>query len=209
VLERLKRDVGSANFSAQYQQQPINHAGSIVRPHWFTRVDIDQPTSGAGYVQSWDTGIKAGVNHDASACATFVVKEGVHILVDMLVVRQEYPELRRTIIQHAARFSPDAILMEDKGSGQSLLQELRKEAQLPLIACMPSSDKVTRLMRATPLMEAGKMALPKHASWLAAFEQELFQFPDGAHDDQVDAISQYFNWIALRNHPDAMRIRRL
>ncbi len=209
VLERLKGDLGSANFSAQYQQQPVNQAGSVIRPHWFSRVDIGEAVAGAAYVQSWDTGIKAGASHDASACATFMMRDGIHVLVDMVVVRQEYPELRRTIIQHAAKFAPEAILMEDKGSGQSLLQDLRKETQLPVIACVPLVDKLTRLLRATPLMEAGKMALPNHASWLAAFEQEFFQFPDGAHDDQVDAISQYFNWIKNRKSPDDMRVRRL
>ncbi|MFZ4542133.1 MAG: hypothetical protein ACOYNL_10130 [Rickettsiales bacterium] len=47
----------------------------------------------------------------------------------------------------------------------------------------------------TPLMEAWKVALPFHASWLSALEQELFNFPDVAHDDQVDAVSQYLNWV--------------
>ena len=46
---------------------------------------------------------------------------------------------------------PDAILMEDKASGQSLLQDLKRETQLPLIPCMPKVDKLTRVQRITPL----------------------------------------------------------
>lgn len=159
-------------------------------------------------VQSWDTGVKAGEHHDPSACATFVVKEGVHHLVDMLVVRLEYPELKRRIVGHAERFAPDVILVEDKASGQSLLQDLRRETQLPLIACMPDADKLTRLLRVTPMMEAGKVALPKHAPWLPTFEQELFTFPDGKRDDQVDAVSQYLNWVR-RNASPRIGLRRL
>jgi len=111
-------------------------------------------------VQSWDTGVKAGAKHDASACATFVERDAVHYLIDIQVVRLEYPELRRRIIEHAARFNPAAILMEDKASGQSLLQDLRRETGLPLIACMPDADKLTRLLRVTPMMEAGKWRYP-------------------------------------------------
>jgi len=207
VLERLKLDLGSANFNAQYQQEPMKQVGGLVHAHWFGRVNVEE--EGAQIVQSWDTGVKAGDKHDPSACATFAVVDGVHHLIDMLLVRLEYPELKRAMINHAARFNPEAILIEDKASGQSLLQDLRRETQLPVIACMPDADKVTRLMRVTPLMEAGKVALPNHAPWLAAFEAEFFSFPDGAHDDQVDAVSQYLNWMRGKGSPSVMRVRRV
>lgn len=209
VLERLKADLGSANFNAQYQQMPQTQTGGLVHADWFTRVIPTPIDAGERYVQSWDTGVKAGDKNDPSACATFAVRDGVHVLVDMLLVRMEYPELKRCITNHAARYQPEAILIEDKASGQSLLQDLRHETDLPLIACMPDADKVTRLLRVTPLMEAGKMALPQAASWLAAFEAELFQFPDSAHDDQVDAVSQYLNWVRGRGARDGLRVRRL
>ena len=133
----------------------------------------------------------------------------MHRLIDMLVVRMEYPALKRLIVSHAARFLPEAVLVEDKGSGQSLLQDLRRETELPLIGINPTADKMTRLLRVTPLMEAGKMALPHHASWLSAFEAEFFSFPDCAHDDQVDAVSQYLNWVQGRSGRGEMRVRRI
>jgi len=162
-----------------------------------------------GVVQSWDTGIKAGHQHDASACATFVICDGVHHLIDLLVVRLEYPDLKRRMVEHAERFNPEAILVEDKASGQSLLQDLRRETDLPLVAIQPTGDKLARLLRVTPLMEAGKLAFPKHAPWLMAFETEFFSFPDSPHDDQVDTISQYLNWLRSRFGTQKMNIRRL
>ncbi len=210
LLARTERELGSANFAAQYQQAPLTLASSLVKPEWLVRaIPPALEEAGARVVQSWDTGVKAGAQHDASACATFLWWQGVHYLLDMRVVRQEYPVLKRTILSHAARFCPEAVLMEDKGSGQSLLQDLRREGELPMIACMPTADKVTRLLRVTPLIEAGKLALPEHAPWLTAFEQELFAFPDGAHDDQVDAVSQYLNWAHQRDHGQQMRVRRV
>ncbi len=165
--------------------------------------------NGFGCVQSWDTAVKAGAGHDASACATFYWRDGAHYLVDMLVVRLEYPQLKRAIMQQAERFAPEGIVIEDKASGQSLLQDLRQESSLPLIAYMPKGDKVGRFVRITPMLEAGLLHLPKHASWLAALEQELFSFPDGAHDDQVDAISQYLNWQRDRARQARPNLRRI
>lgn len=206
ILNRTQQELGSANFSAQYQQQPFVLQGSMIKPHWIARFDDDGHET---CVQSWDTAVKAGMQHDASACATFTVKDGIHRLVDMLKVRLEYPELKRLIVSHAARFSPEAILIEDKASGQSLLQDLRRETDLPLLARQPKGDKLARIIRVSPLLEAGKLALPKHAPWLAALEEQLFKFPDGAHDDMVDAISQYLNWRREQMHISAPGIRRL
>ncbi len=208
VLERLKLDLGSSAFEAQYQQAPRKQSGQMIAPHWLVRSQLPERNTGR-YVQSWDTAIKAGDHHDASACATFLQQDGLHYLVEMQRLRAEYPALKRAIIAQATRFAPEVILIEDKASGQSLLQDLRRETDLPLIAVMPEGDKQQRLQRVTPLLEAGKLVLPEHAPWLADFESELLNFPDAAHDDQVDAVSQYFNWLRTRRSPDAMRIRRV
>lgn len=160
-------------------------------------------------VQSWDTAIKAGAGHDASACATFEqMEDGSHRLLDMVLKRLEYPELKREVMRLAERDTPHAILIEDKASGQSLIQDLKRETDLPVIAMMPQGDKVTRFARITPMIEAGLVSLPYYASWLSEFEQELMGFPHGSHDDQVDAFSQYLNWVRQRRWED-LRVRRI
>jgi hypothetical protein len=40
LLERMKHELGSANFEAQYQQAPISQMGAIVKPYWFPRFDL-------------------------------------------------------------------------------------------------------------------------------------------------------------------------
>lgn len=206
LLEETKTALGSANFAAQYQQAPLAASSAIVRREWFGRFEAWPQ---GRIVQSWDTAMKAGAAHDASACATFVQKDGVHYLIDLLAVRLEYPDLKRLIVAHAARFLPEAVLMEDKASGQSLLQDLRRETELPLIAQLPRGDKLSRLVRVSPLMEAGKLQLPRAACWLADFEQQLMEFPGGSHDDMVDALSQYLNWVRLGTHANTPIIRVL
>jgi predicted phage terminase large subunit-like protein len=170
---------------------------------------VDHQRDSVRIVQSWDTAIKAGSGHDASACASFAqMEDGTHRLLDMAVMRFEYPELKRAVLQLAARYEPRAILIEDKASGQSLIQDLKRETSLPILAVMPQGDKVTRFARISPMIEAGQVALPKHAAWLNDFEQEILRFPNGAHDDQVDAFSQYLNWVRARQW-ESVRVRSL
>lgn len=145
--------------------------------------------------QSWDTAIKAARHNDASVCLTFRFAAGVHQLVDAQVLRVEYPELKRAVLAHAKRYDPRAILIEDKASGQSIIQDMRRAGGLPVIAVQPRGDKLVRVARVTPMLEAGLVALPHYAPWLAAFEAEITAFPHGAHDDQVDALAQYLGWV--------------
>ncbi len=178
-------------------------------------------------IQSWDTAIKAGAGRDYSACvvvrirnsaslSSLLSEEGknsqrrgrVHQIIHVWRGRVEYPELKRQVIALAEQFRPEGILIEDKASGQSLIQDVRRETTLPIIPVMPRGDKVTRFAAVTPMIEAGQVALPTFAGWLAEFEQEILAFPNGAHDDQVDALSQYLNWAREREY-DGLQIRRL
>ena len=61
-------------------------------------------------------------------------------------------------------------------------------------------SKESRLVAATSYIEAGHMLLPQEAPWLAEFEKELLAFPGGKHDDQVDSVSQYFEWVRERGN---------
>jgi predicted phage terminase large subunit-like protein len=47
-------------------------------------------------------------------------------------------------------------------------------------------------------IESGLVSLPKEASWLAAFEDEVRQFPGGKHNDQVDSMSQALDHVTRR-----------
>ena len=43
--------------------------------------------------------------------------------------------------------------------------------------------------------------LPEKAAWLAAFESELAAFPNGKHDDQVDALTQFLRTLDYAPYP--------
>ena len=47
----------------------------------------------------------------------------------------------------------------------------------------------------TAMIENGLVHLPERASWLAQYLAELTTFPNGRHDDQVDATAQMLDWF--------------
>ena len=121
-------------------------------------------------------------------------------LLDVLRERLEYPDLRRRVRAHAEAYDATAILIEDAGSGTSLLQDLWAEREdLRLIGIRPEGDKIVRLEAQSPLIEAGHVLLPHvllphEAPWLGDFEAELMAFPGARYDDQIDSLSQFLTW---------------
>jgi phage terminase large subunit-like protein len=82
---------------------------------------------------------------------------------------------------------PDVVIIEKKASGQSLIQDLRR-AGLPIREYNPDKDKVSRVNAVSPLIESGRVWIPHEKTWAQSLFLEAVSFPNGAHDDQVDAM---------------------
>ena len=193
VLEQLKRDMGSYAFAAQYQQEPAPVGGGLIKLDWFGRYD-DPPQKQPGdqIVQSWDTASKEGELNDYSVCTTWLKRKHRIYLLDVYRKKLDYLDLKRAVYKYYHQYQPDRLIIEDKGSGIALIQELRGDGIYPY-RYKPETDKVTRMSNETSIIEAGVVYLPKEAPWLADFEHELARFPNGKHDDQVDSLSQALN----------------
>lgn len=164
-------------------------------------------------IQSWDTAIKTGEGRDFSVCTIWGITDQGYYLLEVVRKRLEYPDLKRMAITLAHKGKPNAILIEDKASGQMLLQDMQREGGFPVIAIRPHLDKIIRFAAVTPLFEAGRVYLPHpspgNAAWLADYEAELLGFPHTTHDDQVDSTSQFLNWVRQRQWGDMLRIRNI
>lgn len=62
-----------------------------------------------------------------------------------------------------------------------------------VIPINPEGGKVARANAVSPAIENGRVFLPRYASWVDDFVSECCSFPNGAHDDQVDAMTQALN----------------
>ena len=195
VLEEFKRSMGSTDFAAQFQQEPIAPGGNLIKWSWFPIYDaLPRRDVGDKTIVSWDTAMSAGELSDYSACVVLQVKGETAYVLDVVRERLDYPDLRRKIIEVHRRWknytNSYALVIEDKGSGMSLIQDLKREEGIHAIAVKPTIDKVMRMNAHTARIEAGYVHLPRRASWLEEFRKETMAFPVGKLDDQVDALSQ-------------------
>lgn len=196
-LEKLKREMGSVLFQAQYQQNPVPTDGNMISADWlkYAPLDTSKPAQGL-IVQSWDTASKDGIHNDWSVCITAALIGRDVWIVDVHRARYGFPDLKKAAHRLAGEWSAQIVLIEDAASGQQLLQTLRAEGTLhaEIIRCAPEGDKLSRLSGVSALIEAGHLVLPEAAPWLATLMHELLAFPNGRHDDQVDALAQLLHW---------------
>lgn len=208
TLDRIKAEIGSMQFSAQYQQSPVPPDGNLVRRDWLQTYDA-APTRGPGVriVQSWDIASTTEDRSNYSVCTTWAVKQKSYYLVDVWRGRLEFPDLKRKVIRQATNHHANTVLIEKTGPGLHLIQDLNRDSTPGFpkpIGITPQGDKRMRMEGQTPQIEAGHMLIPKVASWLAVFLNELLAFPYGKYDDQVDSVSQFLGWVGKRRRFDGV-----
>lgn len=191
VLEKLRAEMGSDIFSAQYQQAPVPPGGAMIKREWLSYYDkAPERTYRTKLIQSWDTAAKDGAQNDWSVCTTWLVVDKSYYLLDLTRGRYEYPRLRATALALAERFDPHSILIEDASTGIALAQELSEMGRFAVNPIPVERDKVGRLYVQQAKFEAGLVHFPRGASFLPTLEAELLSFPQSRTDDQVDSISQ-------------------
>ena len=198
-LNQLRRSMGDFSFLPQYQQRPIPENGQIFL--WDKFQFYDTPPlfkNGDRYVMSWDTAMKDGELNDYSVCTVWqVYQEKYYYLVDVIRKKMLYPELLKTVYAEAHKYPLVHLLFEDAGSGTILYQTVSEKYDLPIdeVHCIqPEGNKATRASAITNLIEEGRVFLPRQSPLLDPFKNELLQFPNGRHDDQVDSMVNFLRW---------------
>ena len=201
VLEEIRREVGPATFSAQYQQNPVPPGGNRLRWEWFQTYDEAPPRDELlTVVQSWDTACGSDPSADFSACTTWGLgKDGVWLLLDAQRRRLDYPDLRRWVRALQRTWQADVVLIEKAATGGALVADLRREEPRSPSATYfpwtPRLDKQSRFDAQTGKIEAGRVRIPHTAPWLEEFRRELLAFPKGRFDDQVDSATQFLDCL--------------
>lgn len=193
ILEQTRRDIGSDIFAAQYLQEPVPPGGNMFKRTWVERYDRIPDAKLGETLQSWDTASKTGPENDWSVCTTWRVVDGRYYLIDVFRDRLDYPALRKKAIALAVQHNPRIVLVEDTNIGTGLAAELRL-AGIGTKAIAVDQSKEARASIQAVKFEGGLVLLPERARWLAEFEAELFAFPGGRHDDQIDSMVQALSY---------------
>lgn len=201
-LARLRRELGSADFEAQYQQKPVPPGGNLIQLRWFKRYDVAPPLDQyEAIVQSWDTAMVPGEGNDYSVCLTFGILGPRLYLLDVFREQLNYPDLLRAVVKLKKDFQATVVIVEHAGSGISLFQNLHDPNDQWIFNLNPRGDKAARLAQQSAKIEDGMVYLPRKAPYLSPFESELAAFPRGKNDDQVDALSQFLLALDRKPHP--------
>jgi len=194
LLER-KKVMSNSSWSSLYQQDPFILGGDIFKAAWW-RYWRALPRIQYRIIYA-DTAQKEKQQHDYSVFQCWgKTVDGQAILLDQLRGKWEAPELKINARafwnkHHAIKGIGQlrAMKVEDKSSGTGLIQDLKRagpEGMIPIIGIPRSRDKVERANDVTSYIEAGLVLLPEGAEYLSEYLLEFAQFPNGAHDDQVD-----------------------
>ena len=209
VLDQMRVRMGTVRYSCQYQQDPIVGGGRMFNSDWWTEYD-DLPDK----IDSWCISIDAafgerkGVRSDDDYNAVIVgARVGPRLyLVDCVCRRAEFNEFKTflfgAIVNDGERHAGDGYahrwrhvptwLVEQAANGAAIVSELRRliPRQCAVKSIKPSDSKQARAAVTAPLVESGHILVPRGAAWVPAFIEEAARFPNTAHNDRVDALTQ-------------------
>lgn len=195
-----------ATFYAQYQQNPIIDGGNLIKSDWFRTYNAPPERFDRMFIVA-DTAFTEKKSGDYSAFLLCGVFGSRLYLLDGYCRRVIFPDLCRDLKlfwlgandKYKTRVS--AIFIENKGSGQSLIQQLRREG-LPVSELYPTymdkktrmelvGDKYTRFLEISADLESGYCYIPDGAPWVLQFRTQCEAFtggPQDEHDDYVDCL---------------------
>jgi predicted phage terminase large subunit-like protein len=191
MLDRLEASSPYV-YAGQYMQRPAPLGGGIFKDEWWRFLEI--PPLTRHRVIYADTAQKTKEQNDFSVFQCWgQTTDGQIVLLDQVRGKWEAPELetmarafwdKHQAVQNAGALR--AFKVEDKVSGTGLIQKLKREG-IPIVPIQRNIDKVTRAMDAAPYVQSGNVIIMRNLAHLVDFLAEASVFPNGAHDDMIDA----------------------
>lgn len=209
----IRESVGSYSWAALYQQRPAPAGGAVFDSGWWrfwttdpAKVDGDRVVLfdpdvdgvGARWLDSWDAAFKGGDESDFVVGQRWCRKGANRFLIDQQRGRWSFTETIRQMEGWAAGGGRAGSLVherliEEKANGAAIIDTLKDKIS-GLIPVNPQVGKEARARAVTPEIEAGNVYLPLPDgygnAWVNDLLDELRNFPHGANDDQVDAMTQ-------------------
>lgn len=188
-----KSKEGSRAWTALYQGKPVAMEGNLILRSWWKYYDEPYEELDLPYIIiSVDAAFKDGDDNDFVAIQVWGKKNREYYLIDAIKQHLNFVDSLAAIRNFKSRYDAIFVLIEDKANGTAIINVLSAEME-GIIPVKPEGGKVTRANAVSPAIESGHVHLPRFASFVEDFVDECSSFPNGAHDDQVDAMTQALN----------------
>lgn len=192
-------------WESQYQGHPVSSGSGQIDTDLIRMVELDDlPETGLEFVRGWDLALTEKRSSDFTAgCLLAYHKRLDRIyIVDMFHDKKTWPKLKPIIRMKALndlqRFGLLRIGMEGVSGFDIGFREMKDDKALKgKIKVEKKNPKGDKLLRAQPwinMIEAGKVYMVQ-GRWNKELKDEMRLFPDGTHDDQVDAISVAYELV--------------
>ena len=196
VVERDKKVLGSYAVAGQLQQLPAPREGGKFKRAWFEIVEV--APANARRVRAWDFGAtEKSANTDPDFTVGLLLSElnGTYY-VEKLTRDQVSPAGVERMLKTTADQDGKSIrvrIPQDPGAAgkSAAAHQIKLLAGWDVRARPETGSKEVRATPVSAQAEAGNVKLVRGA-WNEAFLDELNVFPNGKHDDQVDALSGAF-----------------
>jgi predicted phage terminase large subunit-like protein len=181
-------------FAGQYQQSPSAPEGNIFKPDQLQVVDA-VPAGDIKWARGWDL---ASVTDDGDWTAGGKLgrlADGRFVIGDMARF-QRGPDERDAAIVNTAGLDGKSVrvgIPQDPGqAGKTQVTYLtRRLAGFKVVSSPETGDKVTRAEPFAAQVNVGNVLMVR-GPWNETLVNEMRMFPNGANDDQVDALSRAF-----------------
>lgn len=190
-VQALKKSLGSYGAAGQLQQRPTPRGGGMIKRGWWRFYKV-APSKFDRVIDSWDMTFKDSKSSDFVAGHKWGKIGADAYLLSRIHDRMDFPTAQQAVKNLAAILpQSSAKLIEDKANGSAIIASLQRIVP-GLIPVEPEGSKQARASAVSPYIEAGNVFLPDPsiAPWIEEFIAECAAFPLGAHDDDVDAMSQ-------------------
>lgn len=189
ALQRLKLELGSAAFSAQYMCKPHDDSSAMFKRAWLTRRWTELPTQVSRTVIALDASFKAGSSSDYAVIQCWMSKGADRFLVEQWRRQAGFADTLEALKEMIARHPSAKVLLELAANGHAIYEQLRAEVP-SVFGVKPHGDsKLGRASSVQAIVEGGAVVLPSNAPWVDAWIDEVTSFGAGSkRDDVVDAM---------------------
>lgn len=195
ALATIRATVGPYWWAALYQGRPSPPEGGMIKRAWWSRWAEPAPPM-SRIIISWDTAFKAARGADWSVAEVWGLAANGYYLLDLWRGQVGFPDLLKAMREMATRWPGGLHVVEEAGSGQSMVQVARRETALPVIGIPVTASKIARVNAVIGQIEAGRCFVPAAPRWwVGDFIEECAAFPQGEHDDIVDAATLALGYL--------------
>jgi len=209
-LKGIQERKGNSLFTMTFLCDPTAMGGNVFNVKQLGRFSVSRPPDFSYRIHSWDFASGESVDASWTVMEEWCVGPMGYYLTWVDRSRRRYGELLPLLYALRDDRRPNVVLIEDRGLGQSVIRDLEADSslwELRTVDPMGKGDKFTRAVGHTGLFETGKVSVPESAEWLSDFLSELAGFPNARFDDQVDTMSQAFDYLRFNIRNTAPRPR--